>query len=84
MTQLRHSPNDGAANDGFAAQEPDGHALTESAKQTPYQLLINDGLPAWLGGTAAMIVVGAPLTSVLAVGVLSGLVFVGLRSRAQT
>jgi hypothetical protein len=53
----------------------------EPVGETPAKILIADGVPAWIGGSAAMAVAGAPLVPALAIGLFSGLAFTLLRAR---
>ena len=66
------------------ASAVDGGGLAgEADADGPTQILISDGLPAWIGGSAAMAVAGAPLGPALAVGLVSGLALTLLSARAR-
>jgi hypothetical protein len=52
--------------------------------ERPAKILLSDGLPAWIGGSAAMAIAGAPMIPALAVGLISGIAisFFSARGRA--
>lgn len=57
--------------------------VSSSPKQSVTQIVLSDGLPPAIGGAAAMAIIGAPLSAILAVGFLSAFGFTVLRSRSQ-
>lgn len=70
--------------------KPDRHpqeitrvSIAEKMKETPSQIALSDGMPAWIGVTSAMVVIGAPFLPAVTVGLLFGLGFTLLRSRTQ-
>lgn len=60
---------------------------TERPRETPLQMLRHNGLPAWLGASAAMLVMGTTLVPAIAVGAIAGMAFTAftfVRPRAQS
>jgi hypothetical protein len=47
----------------------------ETPRETPAQLAVSDGIPAWVGASAALAVVGLPLLHTVGIGLASGFAF---------
>jgi hypothetical protein len=79
--QLHHRPDLEKKEFKRPSAELGAGEVAEAMDENPTQFLLTDGLPAWIGGSAAMAVVGAPLVPALAVGLVSGLAVTILRTR---